>query len=65
MKDYNYIIMNKTHSQGIFFTLLRNSQQRGVVLARDGLTPEHEKNGCRKTNIKKMCLIYQIKGIIN
>ena len=53
MKDYNYIVMNKTHSQGTFFTLLRNFQKRRLELARDGLTPEHEKNVCRKTNNKK------------
>ena len=53
MKDYNYIIMKKTHSYGIVFSLLRNFQKKGVALGRDGLTPEHEKNGCRKTNSKK------------
>ena len=53
MKDYKYIIMKKTHSYGIFFSLLRNFQKKGVALGRDGLTPEHEKNGCRKTNSKK------------
>ena len=45
--------MKKTHSYGIFFSLLRNFQKKGVALGRDGLTPEHEKNGCRKTNSKK------------
>ena len=53
MKYYNYIIMNKNHSQGTFFTLLRNFQKRRLALARDGLTPEYEKNVCRKTNNKK------------